>query len=458
MLDAVARGRALPESEVARDEYEEAPRQNLTITRLRPIWENRRFLTRLTLGAMVVFSIIALLIPNRYQSTARLMPPESEGGSGLALAAAALAGGSGGLGGMAGELLGQKSTSDLIVGVLRSRTVEDKLIQQFDFKKTYGNRPIEDLRKILENRTEISIDHKSQIITVVVSDRSPQVAAAMTGAYVEELNRTLASVSTSSARRERIFLEDRLAKVSKDLEASEQAFSQFASKSGAIDIKEQGKAMVTAAATLEGELIAARSELEGLRQIYSDNNIRVRAAQARISELQSELAKVGGQDDETSPDSADATTSPDAMYPSIRKLPLLGVPYADLYRKTRVQEALFETLTQKYELAKVQEAKEIPTIKVLDPPSLPERKSFPPRTLIVLFGAAFAFSCGIIWMFARRRWEETDASDPAKVLALEVFETVRAAIPWGARNGYSTSSKTHTAGESSQRDGTLKES
>ena len=255
----------------------------------------------------------------------------------------------------------------------------------------------------------------------------------MAGAYVDELNRTLASVSTSSARRERIFLEDRLRTVNQDLEASENAFSQFASKNGTIDIKEQGKAMVTAAATLEGEFIAARTELEGIRQIYSDNNVRVRSLKARIGELESQIQKVGGQNDSASPESG---TPADSLYPSIRKLPLLGVPYADLYRKTRVQEALFETLTQKYELAKVQEAKEIPTVKVLDPPSLPERKSFPPRILIVMFGGALAFSGGLIWIFGRRQWEQTDPADPGKVLAMEIFDTVKTSIPWVSRNGH----------------------
>ena len=54
------------------------------------------------------------------------------------MAAAALSGGSGGLGGIAREMLGLKSTSDIFVGILSSRTVLDKLIQKFDLKRVYG--------------------------------------------------------------------------------------------------------------------------------------------------------------------------------------------------------------------------------------------------------------------------------------------------------------------------------
>jgi hypothetical protein len=96
---------------------------------------------------------------------------------------------------------------------------------------------------------------------------------------------------------------------------------------------------------------------------------------------------------------------------------------------------VFETLTQEYELAKVQEAKEIPTVKVLDPPNLPEKKSFPPRLLFMLLGTTLALSCGVTWVLARTKWEQTDPTDPGKVLAQEVFYTVKAAMPWTSRNG-----------------------
>ena len=240
-------------------------------------------------------------------------------------------------------------------------------------------------------------------------------------------------MSTSSARRERIFLESRLQTVTQDLETAEKNFSQFSSKNSTIDIKEQGKAMVEAAAGLQGQLIAARSELEGLRQIYADSNVRVRSMQARINELESQLRKVGGQDDGPL---AQNSNQNDSLYPSIKKLPLLGVTYADLYRETKVQEAVYEMLTQEYEMAKVQEAKEIPTVKVLDPPDIPDKKSFPPRTLIVLLTTAFAVVCAVTWVLGRDLWEGVDPADPGKLLAQEIYATAKAAIPWSSRNGF----------------------
>ena len=403
-----------------------------SVVYLQLLWDHRRLLFRFALYGFLASTLVAFLIPTRYESTARLMSPDSGPSGGLAMAAAALSGGTGGLGSFASDMLGLKSTSDIFVGILSSRTVEDKLIQQFDLKKLYGDRRMEDARKDLAEHTGISVDRKSQIITLTVTDHDPKRAAAMGEAYVVELNRLVTELSTSSARRERIFLEDRLKAVSQDLETAEKEFSQFASKNSAIDIKEQGRAMVEAAATLQGQYIAAQSELEGLKQIYSDTNVRVRSVRARIDELKHQLDKMGGKGEDISVPSG---LPPDSLYPSLRKLPLLGVTYADLYRRTRVEEAVFEVLTKEYEMAKVQEAKEIPTVKVLDSPNIPEKKSYPPRRLIIFSGTVLALGITAAWVFGKEAWQGTDSSDPRKVFAHEVFSTVAARVPFVSVNG-----------------------
>jgi hypothetical protein len=100
-----------------------------------------------------------------------------------------------------------------------------------------------------------------------------------------------------------------------------------------------------------------------------------------------------------------------------------------------VQEAVFETLTKEYEMAKVQEAKEIPTVKVLDSPHIPDKKSFPPRLLIVILGTALAFALATTWVFGKTTWDQTDSIDPRKAFAQEVFSTVKASIPMFTQNG-----------------------
>lgn len=415
-------------------------RREQTIAGLRLLWNERRFLYRVIGLGLLAATAVAFLIPKKYTSTTQLMPPDQSSGSGLAMLAS-LAGKAAGpsLGALGGELLGVKTTGDLFAGVLQSRTVEDDLISKFDLRKLYGDKRWEDARKTLSQNTGVSIDQKSGIMSISVTDKSPQRAADMAEEYVAELNRIVTNLNTSSAHRERVFLEGRLSQVQQNLESAEKQFSQFASKNTAIDIQEQGKAMIEAGATLEGQLIAAQTELEGLRQIFTDNNIRVRETQARIDEIQRQIQKLGGNSAGSKVESKATPSSADSLYPSIRELPILGVTYADLYRQMKVQEAVFEALTQEYELAKVEEAKETPSVKVLDPANVPEKKSSPHRLLIMLAGTFLSGTFGIAWVLASAKWQKIDQRDPGKMLAEEVLHSVRDRLPWISRNGSSIS-------------------
>ncbi len=424
---------------------------------LRLLWSRRRFLFRAVAAGLLVSTLAAFLIPKSYTSTTQLMPPDPQSTSGMAMMAAMAAKGGGGLAGVAGDLLGLKSSGALFIGVLRSQTAQDRLIQQFNLRNVYGKRLIVDARTKLDENTSISEDRKSGIITISVTDHSPQRAAALASAYVDQLNSLVSELSTSSAHRERVFLEERLKVAKQDLDDATNQLAQFSSKNNTLDIQQEGKAMLDAAGSIAGEMIAAQSQLEGLRQIYTDNNSRVRSLNARVAELRKQLEKLGG----TQPNGANGTNAsveqpgdPSAAkaggglpYPTIRSLPLLGAKYADFYRRAKIQETVFELLTGQYELAKVQEAKETPSVKVLDPARIPEKKSFPPRLVIMFLGTFLVCAMSVVWVLGSGRWEEVDPQDPLKVLAQEVAGAVRARIPWAHSNGASPNGAGATSGE-----------
>ncbi len=300
--------------------------------------------------------------------------------------------------------LGISSPGDLYLQALQSATVEKYLIDRFDLRKQYKTRLYIDARKRLEANTEANSDRKSGIITVTVTARSPQLAADLAKAYVDELNTVMTNLNNSAARRERLFLESRLKEVSAGLERDSLLLSQFSSKNSTLDVPEQAKAMMTAADLLEGQEIAAESELAGLQQIYAPDNARVRAEQARVEELRQHLQGMHG-----------ATDSSEANgFPSLRALPLLGVRYSDLLRKVKVQEAVFETLSKEYEMAKVDEAKDVPPVRVLDPADFPEWKSKPHRATLAIAGALLAGVLASFWVLAQNWWAGVDPDSMLK--------------------------------------------
>ena len=390
------------------------------VQQLRALWDSRRALLSLTLLGACLTVFLVLLIPSRYESTAQLMPPDGQSGAGSAVLSA-LAGKAGGLGGLAGDALGVKNSGALFVAILGSRTVQDRLIVECGLRRVYGVSKMEDARMLLLQQTRVAEDRKSGIVTITVTDIDPNRAAILAQAYVNALDLLVEQVSTSSARRERIFLEERLKAVKLDLDSAAEKFSQFASKNTAIDIPEQSKAMVEAAAALQGQLIAAESELRGLEAMYTEQNVRVRSLRARVTELRAQLGKMGGDGSSFAGSQNDAS-----FYPAIRQLPLLGVTYADLFRQTKIQETVFELLTQQYELAKVQEAKEVPTVKLLDAPVVPTKKAFPPRTLFTVAGTMCTFLLACAWTLGKGAWRGIDPNDPGKQFAMEVAGTLRA--------------------------------
>ena len=393
-----------------------------TLERWQLLWESRSFILRFAVKGTLLFVALAFLIPPRYESVTRLMPPDNQSSSILSMLSAVSGKGADSLASYAGDFLGAKSSGSLFIGVLQSRTVQDALVNRFDLRKVYWVSRWEDARKKLDGRSDFTEDRKSGIIEIRVRDRSPERARELAQAYVQELDRVVATTSTSAARRERQFLETRLKAVKADLDQAAQDFSQFASKNTAIDIPEQGKAMVQAAARLQGELIAAEAQRQGLEQIYTSNNVRVRTLDGQIRELRAQLDKMGNAGVDSS---GESSNSDDGLYPSIRKLPLLGATYADLLRRTKIQEAVFEILTKQYEMAKVQEAKEIPTVKVLDAPSYPERRAFPPRTLIIIMGFLLSLGAAAAWIIGKNTWENHDPDDPRKIFTTKVWSELK---------------------------------
>ena len=341
---------------------------------------------------------------------------------------AALAGktsSAGGLASLAGGLLGGHGNDALFISLLRSGTIGGHLIDRFQLQHVYHNRYVEDTGKKLARKTAITEDAKSGVITIVVEDTDRGRARDLAAAYVDELNILVARVNTSAARREREFIEQRLQAVGKDLQQAQIEMSDFSTKNAAIDIKEQTRAMVDAGARLQGQLVASQSELDSLQQIYGTQNVRVRSAEARVSTLRRELERESnGSGLQTSEQSSD-----DALpYPALRQLPALAVPWANLYRRVRVQETVFEMLSAQYETARIEEAKSIPTVSVIDPPGVPERKSSPHRLLITLVSTALALMFTTLFLLAQRSWLAIHETDARRVLVADMVATLKTQI------------------------------
>jgi len=388
----------------------------------------RRFLFWFTLAGIVVSVVIALVTPPWYNSTLTLMPPDANAGAAASLLAV------GGLADASGAsdalgALGMRDNGALFVNIIKSRTVQDRIVQRFHLKDVYGVKRDSDARSLLESHTAVSKDRESGVIIITVTEGDRYRAQGIAKAYFDELNQLVADRNTSAAHRERVFIEERLKVVKQDLDQAAQALSRFSSRYGTLDAGEQGKAAVGIAASLQVQLAQAETELRGMEQIYTPNNVRLNTLRARVAELRRVLGKIGlqGGTAEGQPPAG----SSDPAYPSMRELPLKGMTYEDLLLRVKLQEGVYEALTKQYEMAKVQESRELPSVKPLDEPVVAEEKSGPVRRLIVYIGGLLAFVLGCGFVLADDFWAKLAPQDPRKQLVGEFHQLIAPEGPEG---------------------------
>lgn len=352
--------------------------------------KHKRTIVKITAGVVVLTTIIVLLIPNKYTAEATLMPPQQTQSTSAMLMSQLASGGLGSLAALAGTGMGAalKNPSDLYVGVLKSRTIEDAIISQFHYQDIYHEKHLSDARKKFKSATDIKVE-KDGLITIDFEDRDPKRAADVANAYVGELKKVTQSLAVTEAGQRRLFFEQQLQEAKDELSNAEIAMKDTEQKTGMIHLDSQAKAIIEAIGRLQAQIAAKQVELRAMRSFVTEENPKYQLAQQQLAGLQAEIAKLESQQPGPEGDPIVATG----------KLPAYGLEYMRRYRDVKYREAVFEILAKQFEAAKLDEAKQGAVIQQLDIAVPPDRKSWPPRTIIVLSSVLVGFLVALGWVF-----------------------------------------------------------
>ena len=345
----------------------------------RAAWTARRPILLSTLAGGALAAIVAFLLPVEYTAEAVILTPQQSQSSLSTMAQ--LAGGGAGSGLSALGLLsgfGFHNPTDLYVGLLESRTIADTLIARFDLKRLYHARDLYATRKRLRRKTTIR-SGKDTLIHVQVEDRDPQRAAKLAQAYVEELAKQNATVALTEATQRRLFFEEQLAKEKNLLSDAEVAMRDTQQTTGLVSPTGQAEALVRSLSQLHAEILVRQAQLNAMRSYVAEDNPKLVAAGRELSSLQSELSRL--EAGEHSKGSVEVPAG---------SLPTAGLAYLRRYRDVKYHEAMFEILSKQYEAARLDEARASPAIQIIDRAIPPDRKSWPPRTVMILLGMFFA--------------------------------------------------------------------
>lgn len=386
------------------------PENQIKLADLFLVLLKRKRLIFLLVGLAVVCSVVySLFLPSIYTATARILPPmRSEAISAGFYPTGAMVEGM-------GLAMGAKSSADVFTGILQSRTVAEMLIKRFNLHEVYKQKIKDTLYRQLGGNTDIQISRKTQIVTVSVDDKDPELASKLANAYVDALDEINRKVNTTEGHRKRIFLEDRLETVKKDLITAEMAHKEFQEKHKLIAIDAQAKAAIEGAARIKGEIIAAQTELEVLKQFGTVRQNEAIMLRSKIAELENQLTRIESGKPERNPrKEISMTKEASEFYIPFSELPELGLQLARLSREAKIQEKVFELLTSQYELAKIEEAKDVNTIQVLDRAVPPDRKSKPKRSVIVVLSVVVVFFLSVFLAFFLEYVNRLKTDDPER--------------------------------------------
>jgi tyrosine-protein kinase Etk/Wzc len=357
----------------------------------------KRVILRATVAAAVLGAGFALCLPNRYTATANILPPQTS--PSLAASMVGQLGVLGPMAAMAQRDLGLKNPNDIYVGMLRSRTTEDALIRRFDLLRVYRVKRMSDARRRLQNASSILLS-KEGFVSISVEDRDRSRAPQIANGYVEQLRKLTQDLAVTEAGQRRIFFERQLEMARNNLADAEQGLKQTEQSTGVIQLDGQAKAIIESVIRLRAQMAAKEVELHALRLSSTEQNPDVMLGEEKLSGLRAQLALLEKQ-----------SGGPGDVQLPAGNVPEAGLQYVRKLREVKYSEAILELLAKQYEAARLDEAKTAAVIQVLDPAIEPDRKSSPPRLLIVLLVSLLGFCGAVGYVLLAEAWTRM-RSDP----------------------------------------------
>jgi tyrosine-protein kinase Etk/Wzc len=372
--------------------------------------KRKSFIIKVTLSFAVITAIISLIMSPIYKAETKILPP-TNGGSGIAAQLMSQLGQLGAVAGLGGGSINGKTPNELYVGLLKSRTVLDRMIDRFDLMKLYRTNYRQNARgRLLDDVLAVRDDRKSGIITINVEDKDPKRAAEMANAFVEELQKLNTGLAITEASQRRLYFEEQLKGAKVSLTQAEEGMKSFQEKTGAFNMESQAKAVIEGIGMIRAQIAAKEVELKVMRTYSTPQNPDLQRVEETLKGLRVELAKMEGR----------GGKGHDPLMPTGR-MAEIGTDYAKQLRDLKFNEVLYGLLLQQYEAAKLDEAKNATIIQVIDKAVPPEKKVKPKRAMMVLLAGIIGFFLSVFGAFIMEYRERANANPEDR----ERFDTLK---------------------------------
>lgn len=372
---------------------------------------HRQTVLKATFFTAVVALLLSLVIPSRYTAVTSILPPQQN--TSMASTLMSQLGGLGSVASLAGgSSLGLKNPNDLQIALLKSRTVEDALVDRFQIKNRFKIKYQTAARKKLEQLVDITSNAKSGLIEITATDTSPQLAADMANEYVNEFKKYSAGLAVTEASQRRLFFEQQMGQAKDNLATAEEELKRTEQKTGLIQLDSQARATISLVAGLRAQIAAKQAEISAMRSFATDENPALQLAQQQLAGLQAQAQQIGATSESTS----------NALLPK-GNMQEVSLEYVRRFRDVKYYETIFELIARQYEIAKVDEAKQGSIIQVVDRAVVPDHRSFPSKLIFTAVGGFLGLFFSTIWIFAHASLRYV-ADNPEEKERVETIKTL----------------------------------
>jgi tyrosine-protein kinase Etk/Wzc len=370
----------------------------------------KKLILQVTLGAAILAVIIVVIVPKTYTATATILPPQ-QNQSVLSSMLGQLAG--------AQTLdirdLGSTNPADVFVAMLKSRTVEDALVNRFDLRKVYNVKHYEDARKKLEGRSKIDSGEEG-LISIAVTDRDPRRATDLANAWVDELRKLNQSLAFTEAAQRRMFFEQKLAGERQALSQAEFALRQIEQKTGILEPDTQTRYLIGAVADVRAQIAAKEVQLQSMRSYATASNPDVKRVETELAELRAQSASLSRTQAAVAPGEGN-------LQVPTGRVAAASFEYLEAARELKYHESLYDFLSRQLEAARIDEARNAVIVQVVDKALEPEKKSGPKRMLIVALTTVLGFLLASFFVLLRDalRRRRLDPAEAARLNQLDQY-------------------------------------
>jgi tyrosine-protein kinase Etk/Wzc len=346
--------------------------------------QSKKIILRCVVAAATITAIVVfVLMRPMYTAEATLLPPQTAPGSGMSQLASQL----GSLGAV-GALSGLKSSSEVYLGILGSRTIAEGIIRQYDLQSVYKTKRLSDTVKKLKSRSNFE-SNKSTLITITVEDHDPKRAADIANSYMDALRDQNGRLALTESAQRRLFFEQQLEREKNALADAEVELKKTQEQTGLIAPGGQAQMEIETMAQTRAQITNLQVQLASLKQGATDENPEVVRLQTQISDLEQKKRKL-----EIDP----ANRKPGNIQLPTSKIPELALEYVRRQREVKYHEVLFELIAKQYETARLDESRDAPVLQVVDRAVAPDKKSGPPRTVWMIAGCLFGLMVGAAYV------------------------------------------------------------